>query len=162
VTASHAELESMFQLESHLADVLTESAKADLEAHSAREQIEKLSKNAAADAKEPLETQDKALEALLSGKEKSAGGDAEPGLDDVAEEVAGLYGQVGQADAAPTAAQQTAAEHVAAESKEVLEKWERLKGTSLPALNRKLSAAGLPAINLEQRPENMPAGGDED
>jgi hypothetical protein len=37
-----------------------------------------------------------------------------------------------------------------------------VKCTSLPALNRKLSAAGLPAINLEQKPENMPEGGDED
>jgi hypothetical protein len=29
-------------------------------------------------------------------------------------------------------------------------------------LNRKLNAAGLPAINLEQKPEKMPEGGDED
>jgi hypothetical protein len=51
---------------------------------------------------------------------------------------------------------------LSAESKEVVEKWERMKSTSLPALNRKLAAAGLPAINLERKPENMPEGGDED
>jgi hypothetical protein len=162
VTATRAELESMFALESRLAGVLTDSAKADLEAHSAREQIEKLSKNAGADTKESLEKQDKALEALLSGKEKSAGGEEEPGLDDIAGEAGGLYGQAGQADAAPTTAQQKAGEHIAAESKEVLERWEKMKNSALPALNRKLTAAGLPAINLEQRPENMPEGGDED
>ena len=162
VSSSQAELESLFQLESRLASVLTNSAQADLEAHSAREQIKKLARNAGADTKESLEKQDKALEALLSGKEKAGGGDEEPGLDDVAEEAAGLYGQVGQADAAPTAAQQKAGEHIAAQSKEVLEKWERIKNTSLPALNRKLNAAGLPAINLERKPENMPEGGDED
>ena len=162
VTASKEELEILFRLESRLAEAVTDSSKADLEAHSAREQIEKLSKNAAADAKEMLEKQDKELESLLNGKEKSAAAEGEAGLDDVAEQAVGLYGQVGQADAAPTAAQQQAGEHIAAESKEVLERWERIKSSSLPALNRKLTAAGLPAINLEQRPQNMPAGGDED
>ncbi len=162
VTATRADLDSLFRLESRLAAVLTGSAKADLEAHSAREQIEKLKTNAAADMKESLEKQDQELGALLSGKEKSAGREGEPGLDDVAEEVAGLYGQVGQADAAPTAAQQAAGEHLAAESEEVLEHWERMKSISLPALNRKLTAAGMPAINLERKPENMPEGGDED
>ena len=39
VTASRADLEAMFSLESRLAGALTDSAKADLEAHSAREQI---------------------------------------------------------------------------------------------------------------------------
>jgi hypothetical protein len=162
VTATPADLQAMFRLESQLAGVLNDSAKADLEAHSAREQIEKLQKSAAADTRESLEKQDKALEELLKGKEKSAGGEAEPGLDDVAEEAGGLYGEVGRADAAPTTAQQQAGAHIAAESKEVLEKWERVKSTSLPALNRKLSAAGLAPINLERKPDNMPEGGDED
>jgi hypothetical protein len=69
---------------------------------------------------------------------------------------------VGQADAAPTAAQQSAGQHVASEAREVAERWERMKSSSLPALNRKLNAAGLPTINLERKPENMPEGGDED
>jgi photosystem II stability/assembly factor-like uncharacterized protein len=162
VTASRVELEAAFRLESRLAGALTESAKADLEAHSAREQIGKLTKDAAADTKESLEKQDKELEALLSGKEKSAGSEGEPGLDEVAEEASGLYGQVGQADTAPTAAQQKTGEHIAEEAREVAEKWQRMKSTSLPALNRKLSAAGLPPINLERKPENMPEGGDEE
>jgi photosystem II stability/assembly factor-like uncharacterized protein len=162
VTATPADLQAMFRLESQLEGVLNDSAKADLEAHSAREQIEKLFKPAAADTKESLEKQDKALEELLKGKEKSAGGEGEPGLDDVAGEAGALYGEVGRADAAPTTAQQQAGQHIAAESKEALEKWERIKSTSLPALNRKLSAAGLEPINLERQPDNMPEGGDED
>jgi photosystem II stability/assembly factor-like uncharacterized protein len=162
VMASREELEAMFRLESQLAGALDESARADLEAHSAREQIEKLGKSAGADTKESLEQQDKALEALLTGQEKAGDREAGPGLDNVAGEAAGLYGQVGQADAAPTAAQQAAGTKLAAESKEVLEKWQQIKNTSLPALNRKLSAAGLPPINLERKPETMPEGGDED
>jgi photosystem II stability/assembly factor-like uncharacterized protein len=162
VTASRADLDAMFNLESRLAGALTDSAKADLEAHSAREQIEKLGKNAGADLKDSLESQGKALEALLKGKEKSASGEEQPGLDDVAGEALELYGQVGQADAAPTAAQQKAGEHVAAESMEVVQRWQKMKSTSLPALNRKLSGAGLPPIDLQQQPEDMPEGGDED
>ena len=162
VTASSAELESLFKLESTLADLVTNTSKADLEAHSAREQIEKLKKSATADVKESLEKQDKEVEALLDGKEKSASSEGQPGLDDVTEEAAELYGQVGQVDAAPTVAQQNAGGHVGAEAREVLERWERLKNSSLPALNRKLREAGLPPINLEQKPENMPEGGDED
>ena len=161
VTASDPDLESLFQLEAHLSDVLSSSAKADLEAHSAREQIAKVSKSGAAELKESLEKQDKELEALLEGKEKSPG-DREPGLDGVAEEAAGLYGQVGQADAAPTAAQQKAGEHISEESRMVLERWEQVKKSSLPALNQKLSQAHLPPIDLEQKPENMPEGGDEE
>ena len=44
----------------------------------------------------------------------------------------------------------------------MVEKWNRMKSSSLPALNRKLNAAGLPSINLERKPDNMPEGGDED
>lgn len=162
VTATRADLESLFRLESQLAGMVNDTAKADLEAHSAREQTEKLRKNAGADTKDLLETQDKDLDGLLSGSEKKGSGEKEPGLDEVAGEAGELYGQVGQADAAPTAAQQQAGGHIAAESKEVVEKWERMKNSELPALNRKLTAAGLPAIDLERRPENMPEGGDEE
>jgi hypothetical protein len=141
---------------------LSRSAKADLEAHSAREQIEKLSKNATAELKNALEKQDKELSALVSGTEKAGSKEEEPGLDEVAEQALGLYGQVGQVDAAPTAAQQKAGEHVGEEVKEAVARWERVKSSSLPALNRKLGDAHLPAIDLERRPETMPEGGNEE
>jgi len=73
-----------------------------------------------------------------------------------------LYGQVGQVDAAPTEAQRKVSEHLKEELGEVLHTWERLKETAIPKLNRQLSGAHLPVINLEQKPENMPEGGDED
>jgi photosystem II stability/assembly factor-like uncharacterized protein len=162
VAASASDLEALFKLESGLSDAVSRSAKADLEAHSAREQIEKLSKNATAEMKNALETQDKELSALVSGAEKSGGKEGEPGLDEVAEQASGLYGQVGQVDAVPTAAQQKAGEHVGEEVKEAVARWERVKSSSLPALNRKLGDAHLPAIDLERRPETMPEGGDEE
>jgi hypothetical protein len=162
VPATTADLASLFQLESHLAGMVSSGAQADLEAHSAREQIGALSKGAPAEVKEALETADKQLESLLEGKESASGGEQEPGLDDVAGEVQSLYGEVGQVDAAPTVVQQDASRHTAEELKEVLEKWNRVKGTEIPALNQKLSAAHLPPINMERKPDSMPEGGDED
>jgi hypothetical protein len=44
----------------------------------------------------------------------------------------------------------------------VLAKWKSLKSSTLPLLNQKLQAAHLPALDLEERPENMPQSGDED
>jgi photosystem II stability/assembly factor-like uncharacterized protein len=161
VKASRVDLESEFNLESKLEKMVTASAEAALEAHSVHEQIEKLMSTATPEMKESLEKQDKELSAVLNGKKSATGGETEPGLDDVAGEAAELYGTVGAADAAPTTAQQKAADHASEEQEEALRRWERLKG-SVPGLNRKLTAAHMPSINLEQRPENMPQSGDED
>ena len=161
VEASHADLESLFKLEYQLSGMVSSSAEAALAAHSSREQIEKLSNSASPEIKESLEKQDRDLSALLSGKEKSATSEEEPGLDEVAGEAASLYTQVGMADALPTVIQQKSSEQLGKELSEVLEKWEGLK-RSIPQLNQKLSAAHLPKINPEQKPESMPESGDED
>ena len=52
--------------------------------------------------------------------------------------------------------------HIGKEVSEVVERWERMKNSALPALNRKLNGSHLPAIDLERQPETMPEGGDED
>jgi hypothetical protein len=80
----------------------------------------------------------------------------------MAEASAGLYDQVGLADASPTAAQLKAADHASEELTEVLNRWQQFKTVSIPALNRQLDAAHLPSLNLEQKPQTMPDGGDED
>jgi photosystem II stability/assembly factor-like uncharacterized protein len=162
VKATMTDLEALSHLEQKLGGQLNSTAEAALEAHSAREQMEKLEKDATPAMKESLEQRDKELTALLNGGDKSPRIEEEPGLDDVAGEVAGLYAQVGQADAAPTAAQEHAAAHVGTEWSEIEEKWKRLRSEAIPELNRKLSAARMPEINLERRPAFMPEGGDED
>jgi hypothetical protein len=112
--------------------------------------------------KESLEKHDKALGEVLDGKPRTEKSEGEPGVDDVSGEAAELYGSVGGVDAAPTAAQVTAGQHLRGEVREALEKWEQFKKTALPELNRKLNAAHLPPINLERHPDTMPEGGDED
>jgi hypothetical protein len=162
VHATPVELESMFGAQMRLADMVSKSATASLEAHSALEQLEVLSKSAQGTVKGSIEAADKELAEVLSGRAKPSGGEAEPGLDDVAGESAGLYAQVGMADAAPTAAQVKAADHAGEEATDALKRWERVKESSIPALNRQLQGAHLPVLNLEQKPENMPESGDED
>jgi ElaB/YqjD/DUF883 family membrane-anchored ribosome-binding protein len=168
VHATEAELQDLFAEQSKLADMVSKGSAASLEAHSAREQLEALSKSAqpamkdAPTLKEAIETLDKELAGLLSGRPKADGGEAEPGLDGVAAESVQLYEQVGLADAAPTAAQLKATAHAGDELAETLKRWDRSKEASIPALNRQLDAAHLPLLNLEQKPRTTPDSGDED
>jgi len=162
VHATPADLQNLFAAQIKLAAMVTKSASASLEVHSAQEQLATLSKSAPPEIKDAIENLDKELAALLSGKAQSARGEAEPGLDDVAGESAALYEQVGMADAVPTAAQLKAADRAGEESAEALGRWEKTRTASIPALNRKLEGAHLPVLNLEQKPQNMPETGDED
>ena len=162
VETSRADLETLFSLESKLSGMVNSSAEAALQAHSIREQIAKVTKSAPPEMEESLEKSDKELAALLSGEKKSAGTEEVAGLDEVAGEVAGLYTQVGQVDAAPTDAQKAVSRHVGEELEEVQKKWEKLKGSAIPELNRQLEGAHLPELNLEKKPDSMPESGDED
>jgi photosystem II stability/assembly factor-like uncharacterized protein len=162
VKVTAAELVALDTAESRLAGLTSSTAEAALEAHSLREQIEKLDATATSALKSSLAASDKQLAALIDGRKKTAAAPESPGLDDVSGEAAGLYGQVGQADAAPTVAQQKATAHTAEEVSEALEGWNRWKATALPALNEQLRVAHLATLHPEQRPESMPESGDED
>jgi small-conductance mechanosensitive channel len=162
VKISSADLLALHQAESKLAALTSSSAEAALEAHSLREQIAKLAKDAPAALKASLDESDKQLAALLDGKEKSPTSEEMPGLDDVSGENAELYAQAGQVDAVPTAAQQKAAAHATEETEAALRSWNKWKDGSLPKLNSQLTAAHRSELNLQQRPEIMPEGGDED
>ncbi|MGA2218372.1 MAG: glycoside hydrolase [Terracidiphilus sp.] len=165
VHATQAELKGMFEEDRRLAEMVSTSASAALEVHSAREQIETLSKSAQPPVKDAVEKLDKELGELLSGHPPNPGGpggEEQPGIDDVTGETAGLYEQVGSADAAPTAAQLKAADRESEELTEVLDRWQHAKETSIAALNRQLDAAHLPLLDLKKEPQTMPDSGDED
>ena len=166
VDATRDDLAKLFALESKLAASVDNSAKAALAAHSIREQVDKLSESTAppvpAPIKEELEKLDKQLDSLLKSSDKSANAGGVPGLDSVAGEISSLYGQVGQADAAPTSAQEQASVHTIHELSEVLPAWEQIEASSIPNLNRLLQAAHLPVLSLDEKPDTMPESGDED
>ena len=166
IEATPGDLTKLFAVENELASSVNSGAEAALEAHSIREQIGKLAKNnqppVPAPVKEQLEKLDKQIASLLDGVEKSASVEEVAGLDGLSEETASLYGQVGQSDAAPTSAQEQAADHTVSELREALPTWERIKTSSIPEVNRALEAAHLPILKLDQQPETMPESGDED
>jgi len=76
-------------------------------------------------------------------------------LSRVSGEVGGLYGLVGGADAAPTSSGVAAMADLEHEFAGVMDRWNEIKSTDLPALNRQLSAADLPEIRV--RAEEQPA-----
>ena len=73
-----------------------------------------------------------------------------------------LYGQVWQADAEPTAAQSEAVAATEHDASDVMKRWDALKTTDLPALNRALRDANLPEVQIESDPHKEEAGMDEE
>ena len=161
VPASSADLQSLFELEKQLTDMVSHSSEASLQAHSIQEQLGKLSSTAKPALARALPDWNKSLQALLDGN-KGSGQSAEPGLDDEAEEVSGLYEQVARSDAKPTAAQVQTTAQANEELSRTLVEWGHFKTSSLPEINRQLRAEHLTELNLELKPETMPQSGDED
>jgi hypothetical protein len=163
-----ADLEALHAAQVKMAASLDALAKADLEAHSLMEQIS-VPENASAENASPenapltpgLAPYSRALKLLLDGT-KEAGEKGRPGMDDVNGEATQLYGQLQQADAAPTKALLDAAAHNQEEGEEAVRGWEEFQQKQLPAINEQLRNAHRPAVNLNQRPGSMPEGGDED
>jgi hypothetical protein len=90
---------------------------------------------------------------ILEGSKAPAPGAApEPTLNRENDAVGTLYGSVGQADVAPTAAQVTAAADAEHELSPLLTRWEEIRKSDLPALNGQLRSANLSEISLESKP----------
>jgi photosystem II stability/assembly factor-like uncharacterized protein len=158
VHTSAADLEALYAAQTAMAASLDTLSRADLAVHSVSEQI-------AAPENEALSAQlapfSDALKTLLGGTGPKAVKGL-PGIDEVTSEATDLYGQLQRADAAPTAALIAAATHVEGEAKEVLPGWEEFRQKQLPVLNERLHEAQRPPIDLEKKPVEMPASGDED
>ena len=154
VKTSAAGLAQMFQLESNLAAMMNESSLALAEARSAREQLQKLSKQASGPTADAILAMDKKVSALLGGGGGPRGAAAAtPTLGSLSGEIGTLYGEVDRADAAPTQAQTTAIAETEKTLEDPMKQWAALKGTDLPALNQQLRAANLPEIHIESAPK---------
>ncbi|MHB1023301.1 MAG: WD40/YVTN/BNR-like repeat-containing protein [Acidobacteriaceae bacterium] len=158
VHTSFADLETLHTAQVTMAASLDALSKADLAAHSVEEQMDAPQNAALAAQLAPFQ---KSLKILMDGTERGAAKHL-PGIDDVTAETAALYGQLQQADAAPTTALLAASAHAEMEGKEVLPGWEKFKQEQLPALNLALHNAHRAAIDLNRQPDNMPEAGDED
>lgn len=158
VQISSADLEALHTAQVTMAASLDTLAKADLAVHSVAEQLAAPQNSSLATQLAPFKA---ALKVLLDGTEPGAAKRL-PGINEVTAEATQLYGQLQQADAAPTAALLEASAHVEMEGREVLPGWEEFKQKQLAALNLQLHNAHRPEINLTQKPDNMQEGGDED
>ena len=163
VQVSPASLERKFQLETRLASLLSETSKAVMQAGSIREPLQKLSQQASG----PIRDAVQALQNKLAGVLGAPAGFAAPPADAVTltrvnGQVATLYGQVWQVDAEPTSAQSEAIAIVEHDVSDVMQRWDALKTTDIPTLNRALREAKLPEVQVESNPHKEEAGMDEE
>ncbi len=160
VHASGEDLARLCDAQRRLAELLGSGAQAALRAHSVSEQLVARRTTDPSEVKEDLQALGLQLTPLLEGGHD---GDADaPGLDAMTGRVAALYLQVGQADAAPTGAQEAAAARLARELDPLVARWRQIEESTLPTLNRRLRAARLQPIDVRQRPRTVPAEADED
>ena len=155
-----AGLEQQFQMETRLASMMTQAAEAVLQARSAGEQLHKLTAQASAPAKNAITAFENKLNGVLGKSGESSAAATELTLTRVNSDVASLYGDVGRADAAPTVAYTNAMAETERNFATVMQRWNALKNTDLPALNRHLRSAGLPQIQLRTTAADE-AGGEE-
>jgi photosystem II stability/assembly factor-like uncharacterized protein len=150
VQISSASLEKKFQLEVRLASLLSQTSKAVMQAGSIREPLQKLIQQTAGPTRDSVQAFQSKLAAVLGAPAAFAAPPAnEITLVRVNGQVAALYGQVWQADAEPTVAQTEAIAATAHDAMDVTQRWDALKTSDLPALNRALRAATLPEIQIE-------------
>ena len=163
VQISSASLEKKFQLEMRLASLLSQTSKAVMQAGSIREPLQKLSQQATGTARDSIQ----AFQAKLASVLGAPAGSPAPPADEITlarvnGQVAVLYGQVWQADAEPTATQSEAVAATEHDALDVMKRWDALRTSDLPALNRELPAANLPEVQIESDPHPDDAGLDEE
>jgi hypothetical protein len=149
IRTSHEGLVQMFQMQTRLAEMMTESSQALLEARPAHEQLQKLAGQASGSVANAISSFDKKLSALLGGGGFFAPPSPKPTLGRVNGDASTLYAEAGRADDTPTTAQLSATVETEKAFAEVSKLWKELKSVDLPALNKQLHGANLPEIRLE-------------
>jgi photosystem II stability/assembly factor-like uncharacterized protein len=148
-----ASLEKKFQLEMRLASLLSQTSTAVTQAGSIRQPLQKLSQQATGPTRDAIQAFQNKLAGILGAPSGSTAVPAdEITLPRVNGQIASLYGQIWQADAEPTVAQSEAASAVESHSTDLTQRWNILKTSDLPALNRVLHGANLPEVNVEANP----------
>jgi photosystem II stability/assembly factor-like uncharacterized protein len=143
-------LSQMFQMESRLAAIMTDSSRSLGEARSARDQLQKLTGPGRGQVADAISSAETKVAAVL-GAEGPRGGDsaARATLTAVSAAIGALYAELGRADATPTLAQHNAATETENRFAEAMKQWATWKQTDLPALNQQLRGANLSEIRLD-------------
>ena len=145
-----AGLQKKFAMETRLAAMMTESSQALAQGGAMRDQLAKAGAQASGAAKEAIDAFQKKLgEALGASGGFFAPPSAEVTLSRVNGAVGGLYQQVWQADAEPTVPQTEAVAAAERDLKDVMARWNTLKSSDLPALNKSLRESNLPEVQVQ-------------
>jgi photosystem II stability/assembly factor-like uncharacterized protein len=147
-------LHKKFDAEIQLAKITSQTSIALAQGASIHGQIEKLKGNA--QASEAAEKFENKMNSILGG---AGGGPFAPPSEEVTlnhvnGDAGGLYGEVWQADAEPTASQAKALAAVEHDSADCLARWKAFTNSDLPALNQLLRQANAPEIHVEATPQN--------
>ena len=163
VHISDASLEKKFQLETRLAALLSETSKAVMQAGSIRQPLQNLSQQAGGATRDAVQGLQNKLATVLGAPPGFAALPADAvTLARVNAQVVALYGQVWQADAEPTQAQSEAIAAVEHDASDAMKRWDALRTSDLPALNRALRRVKLPEVQIESDSRKEEAGMDEE
>jgi photosystem II stability/assembly factor-like uncharacterized protein len=146
-------LQQMFTLQMQLSSLLTSTSQAALQASSIGDQIDKISDKATGPVSDAIAAFKKKLQALRGSGMPMQNSEEVVTLGRVNSAVSGLYDDVDRADATPTVAETTGSAKEAKDASGILQKWDELKKTDLPALNRALRSANLSEIQIEATPK---------
>jgi hypothetical protein len=169
-------LRALFAMQTTLADRMTRSSEAVGQARSIHEQLGKVAARANESTKGAIESLDKKLGALLEGApapvpQKPPAPAAAPvppvpaeaTLTQMATNVAALYAEIDRADVTPTPAQDQALVTVEKDFTATMKRWDELRTSEIPSLNRQLKSAALPELTAESNVRiEEELGGDEE
>ncbi len=163
IKVSAADLEKKFKVEMHLASVLSQTSDAVMQAGSIRETLQELTEKATGPALNSVKT----FQSKLAEVAGAPTGFFAPPSDTITlaranGQVTMLYGQIWQADASPTASQSEAIAAIESDVADVIKRWNALKTSDLPVLNRDLREANLPEVQLESNPHKEDTSMDEE
>ena len=164
VKATTIDLAQQLQTQSELADLLSRSSLALLQARSLGKELDDRSERAAGALKNAIADLQKKLTAAIGDPAaQSANVMKEPTLTSVSSEVGTLYDQLDRADAAPTPAQSKATADLSVASGSAIARWKDIVESDLPALNKELRGANLQQILIGVHPqrEEVPQGDEE-
>jgi hypothetical protein len=161
VKVAPAAIEQQFTLEMRLASELTATTEGVNQARSIVDELHNIEGQAKGALADSIKALDQKVKITLHGPTPPVAGiPPEPNLTRESAAVGMLYGAIGQADAAPTTAQLNAAAETERELTAVMKRWDEIKTSDVPALNRQLKKANLQEISTETKQQNEDAGGD--
>ena len=145
---------AQFDLARRLAAALDGSTGALLEARSIQAQLKDRTTRAGPNLAVSIRALDTRIAALLESADDGAA--PSRGLEHLNGDVATLYGQVTDVDAAPTAAQASETERALEDWKRAESEWQTLRDRDLGELNRELRKAGLARVRFDlELPRNL-------